>query len=95
MPTPDSDPSVTLEAIKERAKRARTEPAITRDWARGKSADDVPSLVAALEAVLKAHRPSTTDGRCCWCRDADGQRSAWPCGEYLAITAALNRDTDG
>lgn len=51
--------------------------------------------VAALEAVLKAHRPSTTDGRCCWCRDADGQRSAWPCGEYLTITRALNGDTDG
>ena len=46
-------------------------------------------LLAALEAVLKAHRPNTADGRCNWCRESDGQRSAFPCGEYLTIRAAL------
>jgi hypothetical protein len=46
-------------------------------------------LLGAVEAVLKAHRPSTSDGRCCWCREADGQRSPWPCGEYRTIAAAL------
>jgi hypothetical protein len=50
----------------------------------------MPRLAAALEAVLKAHRPSTSDGRCCWCREADGRRSAWPCGEYLTITRELS-----
>lgn len=46
------DPSATLEAIKERAEKARTAPALTRDWARGKSAEDVPCLVAAVDAAL-------------------------------------------
>ena len=53
------------------------------------AAVDIPLLLAALDAVLKAHRPNTADGRCSWCRDPDGQRSAFPCGEYLTIRAAL------
>ena len=28
-------------------------------------------------------------GRCAWCRNPDGQRQKFPCGEYLAITREL------
>jgi hypothetical protein len=51
--------------------------------------DDVPRLLAALDVVLKAHRD--VGGRCAWCRNPDGQRQKFPCGEYLAITAELTR----
>lgn len=97
MPDP-ADPSATLEAIK--AQWAQVDfitfkPEVVPDtgpaW---QWRDELARVLAALEAVLKAHRPSTADGRCCWCRDADGQRSAWPCGEYLTITRALKGDTD-
>jgi hypothetical protein len=53
-------------------------------------------LLAALDAVLKAHR--NAGGRCAWCRNPDGQRQKWPCGEYLAIARELtgkgNRPTE-
>ena len=91
-----TDPSAALAAIRERhtvVAAANLNPdafgggvyaAVVR-----LAQEDTPSLVAALEVVLKAHRPNTADGRCNWCRDPDGQRSAFPCGEYLSITAAL------
>lgn len=86
----DSDPAASaLEEIKERNEQHIAALKLT-EWSVANSPyGDLRKAVAALEAVLKAHRPSTSDGRCCWCRDADGQRSAWPCGEYLTITAAL------
>lgn len=49
----------------------------------------MPRLLAIVAEVLKAHRPNTADGRCNWCRDPDGQRSAFPCGEYLTIKRIL------
>ena len=48
---------------------------------------DVPRLLAALDVVLKAHRD--VGGRCAWCRNPDGQRQKFPCGEYLAITSEM------
>jgi hypothetical protein len=48
---------------------------------------DVAALLAAVEVVLAAHR--SVDGRCAWCREADGQRSQWPCGEFLTVSRAL------
>jgi hypothetical protein len=48
---------------------------------------DVPRLLAALTIVLRAHHD--TGGRCAWCREADGGRSTWPCGEIVAITREL------
>ena len=56
-------------------------PVLLGDW--GKALD-------ALAHVLAAHHDS--GGRCAWCRDADGQRSKWPCGEYLTIRARLGED---
>lgn len=50
-------------------------------------AGKLDQAVAALDAVLAAHRNS--GGRCAWCRNPDGQRQKWPCGEYLAISRAL------
>ena len=44
-------------------------------------------LLSALDEVLKAHRDA--GGRCAWCRNPDGRRQKFPCGEYLAITAEL------
>jgi hypothetical protein len=45
-----------LAGIRERAENARTAPALTkaRDWACINSARDVPALLAAVEAALKA-----------------------------------------
>jgi hypothetical protein len=48
---------------------------------------DVPRLLAVVGKVLEAHRDA--GGRCAWCRDPDGQRQKFPCGEYLAITREL------
>lgn len=45
------------------------------------------SLLAVVDVVLKAHH--NAGGRCAWCRNADGQRQKWPCGEYLAIAREL------
>jgi hypothetical protein len=66
------------------------------DWRTGPNenlaraiAGDVQLLRGALDVVLKAHRD--VGGRCAWCRNSDGQRQKFPCGEYLAITAELTR----
>jgi len=50
------------------------------DLARGR-------LLGAVDAALKAHRD--VGGRCAWCRNPDGRRQKFPCGEYLAITREL------
>ncbi len=90
----DPDPlSAELDGIRDRSDRAayrHAEMHGLRDSAR-----DVPRLLAALDAVLKAHR--NADGRCAWCRGQDGERQKWPCGEYLTITRALTGEggTDG
>ena len=42
---------------------------------------DVPRLLAAVEKVLAIHYEEA--GKCARCR------GAWPCGEYLEISAAL------
>lgn len=47
------------------------------------SQDDVPLLVAAVEAVLNAHRPHNAGTECWRC----GQ--PWPCLDFRDITAAL------
>jgi hypothetical protein len=47
-------------------------------------------MAAALGEVLKAHR--NTGDRCAWCRNPDGTRQKWPCGEYLTIIRALTRE---
>jgi hypothetical protein len=47
----------------------------------------VRRLLAVVGKVLEAHR--NADGRCAWCRNQDGQRQKFPCGEYLAITREL------
>jgi len=59
------------------------------------SRQDLARLLAVVGKVLEAHRDA--GGRCAWCRNPDGQRQKWPCGEYLAITAELTgKDkTDG
>lgn len=71
-----SDPSATLEAIKERAKSAAAMEVgllsafsgVSVGGVIAASAVDVSRLVAALEAVLELHQPEMFDGR-----DADGQ----------------------
>ena len=61
--------------------------------------EDVPLLLAAVEAALELHQPEIFDGRdadgmefssreCATC-DNGGLRDNWPCGTYLAIAAAL------
>ena len=101
MTTPDADPSATLEEIKARAFSAQCAPSITRDWARGKSADDVPRLVAALEAVLKLTDSATVllsacgvSGRC----SCGEHPVAWdldPAKIRAAITNELNGERGG
>lgn len=67
------------------------------DWliANLTAAADVPLLLAAVEAVLKAHRPYLATGgkeRCTWCRTADGTHELWTtggCPEYQAMSRAL------
>ncbi len=56
---------------------------VSHDGVRGlmESAADVPRLLAAVEAVLAIHHEEA--GKCARCR------GAWPCGEYLEISAAL------
>jgi hypothetical protein len=90
---PDDPLSSALGEIRERSERPLGPSAmalpISIPAVQGllESAADVPRLLAALDAVLKAHR--NADGRCAWCRNPDGQRQKWPCGEYLVITREL------
>ena len=58
--------------------------------AQGYDLSPVPSLVAAVEAVLKIHRTDERALLCAGCADV------WPCQDYRAITAALlgKDDTD-
>lgn len=71
-----------LVAVSGHASAGEIEAAIGDEWI----------LLAILEAVLAGHRP--VDGRCPWCRESNGYRSKWPCGEYLTIETAL-RDAQG
>jgi len=48
--------------------------------------DTLPALLAAVEAVLAIHYE--TAGKCARCL------GAWPCGEYLEISAALLGEAD-
>lgn len=93
IPAPGDDLTALLEEIGQRWSKVAyvglkpevvPEPGHQPSWL-----PDVPRLLGALGAVLKAHRPNTADGRCNWCRDPDGQRSAFPCGEYLTIKRIL------
>lgn len=50
--------------------------------------------VAAVEAVLAAHRPVADEkgrDRCACCRATSptGQRALWPCGEFQIVSRAL------
>jgi hypothetical protein len=58
-----------------------------------RSRSDLPRLLAVVEKVLAAHHDS--GGRCSWCRNPDGQRALWPCGEHLTITRELLAEGDG
>lgn len=53
------------------------------------SADDVPRLVAAIEAVLKQHQPIDSYGTLVCDKCSFAFRTPWPCGEVDAITTAL------
>jgi hypothetical protein len=65
-----------LAEIRERSDRAFT----YEDWFH--AGRDIPSLLTALEAVLKLHHRKQLP-ICETCR------VRWPCPEYRAITAAL------
>ena len=66
MSTPDSDPSATLEAIRDRAgvvaKLGPPRPGGDLINAAHRSAADVPRLLAAVEAVLGLHQPTPIYG---------------------------------
>ena len=84
----DDPLSAALEEIRERNEQLRSRYGYVGGLlALAKAENDVPRLLAVLDVVLAAHR--NADGRCAWCRNQDGQRQKWPCGEYLAITRAL------
>ena len=94
--TPDSL-AATLDEIKERAKAAAElnvdliaqfvgpDTKSIAGWIAA-SALDVPTLLAALDAVLKLHEPDPADPS--WCGDCT---FAWPCSTYRAITAELTK----
>jgi hypothetical protein len=51
-PAGTGDPAATLEGIRERAEAARTAHSLTKDWANGRSAADVPVLLGIVDATL-------------------------------------------
>ena len=67
--------------------------AVEFNAAQDRLAERVPSLLAAVAEVFKAHRPVIgEDGRdrCAWCRTSPlGQREPWPCGEFQNVSSAL------
>ena len=114
MPTPDPGPSATLEAIRDRAgvvaKLGPPRPGGDLINAAHRSAADVPSLVAALEAALKLADDWKAEAARMEPSGADAVQPAMP-GNYLVsgrigaledcvqelregITRALNGDTD-
>jgi hypothetical protein len=85
--------ATALEEIRERDKLAwGRDGALMELGAILKGKDDVPHLLAAVEAALKQHEEF--DGTCSGCTDAYGDPAAWPCEEYRAITVALTRQDD-
>ena len=66
--------------------------------AQDKLAARVPSLVAALEAVLKRHVEAVIEDMPAppfrYCKTCSGH-PAWPCPEVRAIAAALTREEAG
>lgn len=103
MPDTADPVAAYLAEVRERSESRVLNPGslpITHPGVRGllATAADVPYLLAALEAVLAAHRPTSGgDGkeRCAWCREYYGERSIWPCGEYLTIKAKLLGEAGG
>lgn len=78
-----------------KAERSRTPDAPDAlNVARRNSARDVRPLLAAVEAVLAAHRPVADEkgrDRCACCRATSptGQRALWPRGEFQIVSRAL------
>jgi hypothetical protein len=84
-----SDPlTAAFDEIMERYAKAETgiasNPVVYID-----SADDVPRLLAALDAVLKHHPVLSAVGYCETCA------RPYPCAEVQDITRALTGGTDG
>ena len=91
------DLAATLTGIRDLIA-ARDDLAVRTNWdvpddvsefnaAQDKLAARVPSLLAALDAVLEIHEEF--DGQCSSCYDGYGDEAAWPCAELRAITTAL------
>ena len=77
---------MSLDAIKARADYAK--------WA-VHSVEDIPALVAAVEAVLELHEPEATGygdwvcGACISAGSHDWESTAYPCPTVTAIHSAL------
>jgi hypothetical protein len=55
-----------------------------------KAQNDVPRLLAAVEAVLALHRRANGWRSVCrTCCNAAGEMVRWPCSTYLAVTREL------
>jgi hypothetical protein len=86
MPDPADPATAILAGIRERAEYAK-------EYMQGDpmplSLDDVPRLLAAVEAVLKEHQPVNRgeglEPICGTCH-----RGFWPCSTYEAITRKLS-----
>ena len=87
-----NDLTAALNEIRERYEDIAHGPAYVDDIRA--SADDVPVLLAAVEAVLERHRDE--DGICDECLDfeyGDVYPVRWPCPTVQAITTALSGGT--
>lgn len=89
--------TAALEKIRERYRKSFTTlPGFSTSpdtpWAHVNSADDVPLLLAAIEAALKHHAEAVVEDmpepHFRYCRTCSGH-PAWPCPEVADITSAL------
>jgi hypothetical protein len=100
MPDPTDRVATTLAEIRERYRASFTtlpgySATLPRtEWTHVNSADDIPVLLAAVEAVLKHHQPTRLglDIVCKTCMRLEGRsrRDIWPCEEYRDVTTALS-----
>ena len=80
------------EKLAETIKAGRTNDAVFIAHAR----QDIPALVAALEAVLELHKEvqwAESWPTCIHCNDGEGSPLAYPCPTVAAIQSALGEQT--
>ena len=86
-PVPSSDRvAARLAEILERARIAGDDSAVATDEDIFRSSEDVPALLAAVEAVLALHSADAAEPPPELCKS---DPFAWPCPTYRAIARAL------